>query len=439
MKWSKYNYMFKSERYGYLLYNSLSNSFVELDEDSFGELKRVKADPQGYDFDNAPGLKKKLLQAKVLVDNDLDEFYRLKLTRHLKRYDRSGMSLTIAPTLHCNLNCRYCYEAARPPVYMDDLTEKRLIRFVKGFPDLKRLFVTWYGGEALLAFPRIESLTPKLRRLVGDYSAALITNGYLLDESKIRELARLAIVKVHMTIDGPAAVHNRRRPHSQNKDSYARIMRNLDALMAHNASPGKKGKPQVIIRINVDKSNEDHYASTYKRLQSRYPGQQITIYPGFIKQGLAACNSTSEELLDRQMQAEFNLRQFKENRIIGSGFFPSLCTQECMARHLDSFLIDPRGDLYKCWTDIGVKDKSIGNIARRGQLNDALLSRYLTGADPFDEPQCQNCFHLPICEGRCPYYALKNKFEAGTFDICPLSKGNLKEFLETHYQAIKQL
>ena len=72
----------------------------------------------------------------------------------------------------------------------------KLIRFVKSVKEAKTLFVTWYGGEALLAFDRIKSITESFKKLKLNYSAALITNGYLLDETKIRELENLKDKKI---------------------------------------------------------------------------------------------------------------------------------------------------------------------------------------------------------------------------------------------------
>ncbi len=451
--------MFKSEKYGYLLYNFLTNSFVELNEDSYEELKKIKKDPTAYDFDKNPGFKEKLQKAKILVETDLDEFYRMKLGKHLKRYERRGMALTIAPTRHCNLACTYCYEAERPAIYMDDATEQKLIEFIESYDEIKTLFVTWYGGEALMAFDRIVSLTEKFKKLDLNYSASLITNGYLLDEEKIKRLEDLHIRKVHITIDGLEEVHNQRRPHVEDPDSFQRILHNLDTLMSapgtgkpreklieadkekmkDNKGKDKKSKEwliDVIIRVNVDRYNADNYPKLYRFLKKRYPNQSLTIYPGFVKESFAACKSTSHDLLDRQMQAEFNLKMFREENIKGTGFFPRLYTKECMARHINSYLVDPTGALYKCWSDIGVEEKAVGHLHKKGAFNENVLIRYLTGADPFDEPECQKCFYLPICEGRCPYHAVENKFGRSNVDICHITKGYLKEYLEAHY-AIK--
>lgn len=45
MIWSRYNFLFKSEKYGYLLYNSLSNVFLQIPDKSIEEIKEIKDDP----------------------------------------------------------------------------------------------------------------------------------------------------------------------------------------------------------------------------------------------------------------------------------------------------------------------------------------------------------------------------------------------------------
>jgi uncharacterized protein len=421
--------MFPSDKNNYFLYNSLSNSFIQLDRNGYKQVLEIKKNIESFDFSQFPGLQEKLIEAKIITDNDLDEYYQIKLFKHLQRFDRTGMSLTIAPTLDCNLNCSYCYEASRPPVYMSDELEDKLMDFVISFTECKTIYVAWYGGEALLAFDRIQRLTEKFKKLDVHYSAGLITNGYEMDAEKVDQFPALLFKDVHITIDGLDEVHNRRRPHLKNNDSFARILKNLDYLMQRQ----KEYALKVTIRVNIDRTNENDYGPLYQYLRERYNNEQFTIYPGFVNQKFGACSSAPDELLDRQMKADFTIRQFKKYGIHGLNFFPGLSKQECMARHINSYLIDPHGDLYKCWSDIGIKEKSVGNLNRKGGLNNKILIRYLTGADPFDEPKCQKCFYIPICEGRCPHFALKNKFENAGIDLCPMSKGNLKEFLEYHF------
>jgi uncharacterized protein len=97
-------------------------------------------------------------------------------------------------------------------------------------------------------------------------------------------------------------------------------------------------------------------------------------------------------------------------------------------------LVDARGDIYKCWTDVGNKKEAIGNILDDTLVNTTKLTQYLTGADAFDKPRCQKCFFLPVCGGGCPHIALKNLYESNSTNLCLIAKNNLEQFLEIYYE-----
>ena len=42
MKFSKYNFLFRSEKYGYLLFNAETKAYVRLSEDDFKVLKLIE-------------------------------------------------------------------------------------------------------------------------------------------------------------------------------------------------------------------------------------------------------------------------------------------------------------------------------------------------------------------------------------------------------------
>lgn len=97
-----------------------------------------------------------------------------------------------------------------------------------------------------------------------NYNAHMITNAYLLDKAKSQKLKELKISAIQVTIDGLEKVHNERRPHKQNNDSFQRIVHNLDDLFSV--------YPEISIefRVNVDKSNQSEYHRIYNYLKERY-------------------------------------------------------------------------------------------------------------------------------------------------------------------------
>jgi MoaA/NifB/PqqE/SkfB family radical SAM enzyme len=97
---------------------------------------------------------------------------------------------------HCNLRCSYCLTESAPGVARRELDPDRIIALARearelGFTDLG---VT--GGEPFIL--------PYMPRLVADLAAALpvivLSNGTLFNERRLRELAPLADLPVHVQI-----------------------------------------------------------------------------------------------------------------------------------------------------------------------------------------------------------------------------------------------
>lgn len=430
MNWSKYTYIFKSEKHGYLLYNSLTNSFAEIDEETFNVFEKIKNKEGAITEYLSQEEINQLQKAKIIVDNDYDEYLNIKLQRHLKRFDKNRMTLTIAPTLHCNLVCSYCFEESRPKVYMTDETENDIIQFIKRHKEVKKLSITWYGGEPLLSYDRIVSLTKKIESLGISYFSSIITNGYLLNQEVVDSLVDLKIKQVHVTIDGPEEIHNQRRPHIKEKNSFEVIYNNILRLKPYL----RDNKITLAVRVNIDHTNEEFYHEIYQKIKNDFKDLKVSIYAGIVKKSYGSCSSVNDALMDNQEQAKFNIDQYTKYGIKNSLFFPLKVNGECMARQLYGYLIDARGDIYKCWTDVGNKTETVGNVSNSTSVNTTKMTRYLTGADMFDKKECQECFFLPVCGGGCPHLAVKKMMYDEQVNLCLIAKGNLEKFLEIYYE-----
>lgn len=105
-------------------------------------------------------------------------------------------------------------------------------------------------------------------------------------------------------------------------------------------------------------------------------------------------------------------------------FYPVLQGKGCSATHLNSFLIGPLGELYKCWNELGDSKKIIGYINDQDFKNKDLIRKYVLSANCFEDEKCKDCEFIPICMGGCAFYRIKNMFDNGNFDICSLYKDN---------------
>jgi uncharacterized protein len=393
--------------FSYLLTLKIGQDFITEDEELFNVLKT----------------------AKSIVDNDKDEYYNLKYKAHYHRFDNMKMILTINPTLHCNFNCSYCFEGAKPSIYMTDEVEDAIVNLIKKQKNINSVHNTWFGGEPLMAFERIISLTNKMKNLEINYSADMVTNGYLMNEYVINELDNLKITSIQITIDGLETTHDKRRPLTSGKGSFQQIIDNIDLLRM------KKPDFDIAIRVNLDNNNKNEFIEICRFFCKRYK-TFINIAPGFVsdKDG---CR-TSSCLMNRDVVADFLLDLYKKHKYATSNLYPDSHVFECQVRNPHSLVIGPQGEIYKCWNDVGNKDKITGNIISKQSVNTNLLLRYYTAGDPFDDNDCKECFHLPICGGGCPYLRIKREYEDKNIDVCYVKKDRLQEFLE-YYCEFKKL
>ena len=421
MFWSRYNFLFQ-EAERFYMYNSLSNSFSELDRDTYAYITQKIKNNNVCIADEE--LKSSLVQLKILTNSDEDSLLRLKYKALLRRFNNSQLALTINPTLDCNFSCPYCFEDKHPQKYMTDQVEDDIINFIKKHEGAQGMSVTWFGGEPLLAFNRIISLTEKFLNLGLVYEAGMVTNGYLLTERIISKLENLYIKSIQVTIDGLQKVHDSRRCLRNGYPTFYRIIENIKKT--HVACPDIK----LNVRVNIDRTNEHDFLELYKLFQKdEFKG--IFLTPAFVddKNHINKCVLNSEE------QNNYINHLLKEYGIVFSQFYPEP-RQECFIRNPNSVVIGPEGELYKCWNDVGNPDKVYGYLDGR-ITNEPLLFRYLAASDPFDDEKCMKCILLPVCGGGCPYERIKRDYENNSINVCPLIKGNLKTYLLNHYTIKK--
>jgi uncharacterized protein len=437
MRWSKYNTLFRFEGYGRFCYNALSNRLIELDEIHYGLLETLQSghDPSGLQENGFLGL---LREKRVLFEAGEEE--NLLLTRqHLRQaycFDSSKLKLTICPTLRCNFRCQYCYEASqRDGRFMSKQTQERLIDWIKEHSNIRSLFVAWYGGEPLLAFDTICTLTKRFLDLGLAYDkCAMVTNGYLLDGEKISRLNDLNIDSIQITLDGPPEVHDTRRVLVGGGPTFTRILENITALMDSDYSG------ECEIRVNVDKSNLESFLGLRSELLARFKGKKLVVYPGRVD---VLGNQSYDRgcCLDTGEWATFNLELARRHGMRPTGGLHPVGKLDgaCVAGMHEAFVLGPEGELYKCWNDVGQPAMEVGNIHSRDTItNPVLRAQYATGVDPFLDPECRSCAVLPICGGGCANRRLLAKYQGREdVDYCSHYKTRLREYLEAYIDTVR--
>lgn len=163
----------------------------------------------------------------------------------MSRHD-PGTALTlviIQPTSLCNLNCGYCYvpgrtDKHRMPLEMLELAFKKVLH--SAVAQERRIEFLWHAGEPLTVgldyFKAALELTDKLRPAGTTVLHAVQTNGVLVDRAWA-EFFAAHDVKVGVSIDGPAELHDQHRPNWAGKGSHARAMRGFRTLQEAGMNP----------------------------------------------------------------------------------------------------------------------------------------------------------------------------------------------------------
>ena len=425
MYWSKYNILSKSEKYGYLLFNTMSLAFIRINEQDIDMWKKLRETPdsytnfQNYDF---------LIKARILVDNQEDDL-NVYLADVLKnRYNSSDMALTILPTRGCNFGCIYCYEQDRPNVLMNEQTEKAIVKFVCSNSNLKRLSVVWYGGEPLLNFDSMVRLTKMFKQLNIEYSAKIVSNGYLLTKEKANLMKDLAIRNIQITFDGSEEIHNQRRFLLGGQPTYRKIMDNLKYLLSINK------EITIDIRTNIDRRNKDDYNKFYQDFKSEINDKRVTMYPGFVSDLLSSeCVSPEFNISEGGYKAQFILDIFDKYGIEIKSFLPKYRRHSCVASKYFAFVVGPEGELYKCWRMVGNQKETIGNV-NDGSLDMVKFSKYLIGADYTLDSKCLQCEFITLCGGGCPLVRMRNKYEKISLNHCCPEKTHMEQLMELRYE-----
>jgi uncharacterized protein len=147
------------------------------------------------------------------------------------------MAKPIGPV--CNLNCSYCYYLEKEHLYQETrnfkMSDEVLESFIKQFiesQEVPLVTFTWQGGEPTLLglefFEKAISLQQKYRGRK-KIDNAFQTNGTRLNEDWCRFFKKNNFL-VGISVDGPAAVHDRYRKTKTGKPSFEEVMKGIKLL-----------------------------------------------------------------------------------------------------------------------------------------------------------------------------------------------------------------
>ncbi len=403
--WSRYNTFVEVEG-RHFVYNGLAGHFRELVCDHKARLDDFLSGTGGLD-----GLADELevlVRNRMVVPNTFDELDFLRMRYQRSRNGNGTLGLTILTSLGCNFDCPYCYEDKTPALLSDGVAGHILRLVDDSLPNMSRLDVTWFGGEPLLGKDQLLRLSDQFIARCEendvDYSASIITNGWHLTKDTVRELADRHVVHAQVTLDGPPDIHEKYRPVKGGGRSFQRIVDNLQA--AADAF-------DVHVRVNVDAGNLGYSEELVQILAAEGFAGRLIIYPGRIinETDVAAAPAAtySGACFSGEDFSEIEIEFFAMVERYGfrSRALPQPIATPCVAVRATDLIIGAKGELWKCWDNVGDEASIIGNIESYEVINSG-LDKWLE-YDPFQDEECVDCVALPVCMGGCAHHSFASE------------------------------
>jgi uncharacterized protein len=423
---SRYNHLSDLEGGTSLLFNTFTLSLLALRGRDAARVRRILAEPNRRPRSgDAVSLRRLLLEKGFIIDAEVDERAVLR-AQHTRARDGGGaVSLTIAPTLACNFRCTYCYQT-RPARTMNKEVEEAVREFVRArLREGRSLFVTWFGGEPLLAMDTVERLSlafiKMCRQKKARYSASIVTNGYLLDADTVKRLKRLRVREAQVTIDGPPDVHDARRPTASGGSTFSRVLANLKRA---------NGTLKISLRMNLDAANRERVDQMLDILEREGLQRRVGFYVGQVQPYTAACQDVAGSCISDEEFSLLGLRTrmaMAERGFTSTFAYPHGTNCHCVAENGDAVVITPTGGLARCWNEVDDPTAEIGHLL--APRTEAMLEHAARWRErDLFESECGECLLLPMCMGGCPYMPLKS----GTLECHPW-KPHLDESLLFYY------
>jgi uncharacterized protein len=373
---------------------------------------------------------------------------------------RRGVSrhYTFILNSHCNFNCRYCFERPEYRATASTLSRRQMdaaFRVIDRYSTkrggLESPDIEIFGGEPLLPGSR-----PALEYLLRSAAerglmASIQTNGFHLS-SFVDLFAAFAthIRQIQLTLDGPPAVHDRRRTPKDGSPTFAKIVSGIEALRSLELPF------RINIRMNVDRENIEYlepmarfYEQRHWTVDTRFA---FTAAPVDNRCGaldndgrLLGWNELFEHVLPLSTDkggGPYDLSVFKVTSHFrqyfaaaaraGSEpppFTPKVVYCEAAAMKLMAF--HPDGRIYPCPETVGMVDLAIGTYWPELILN-RRKARQWRRQTILTRPRCAGCEMSTFCGGGCILTALMRN---GSMSIPDCEQG--PETLDSYFAQVR--
>ena len=422
LKWSNYIVAFDDVKKTYL-FKSITETLYSLPTEEYRTIDSYIKDGAKIIDDTIRRHISELYLDGMIVDREIDEVELFKSSFLNKMNASKHGVIYFAPSLKCNLRCKYCIIGDSVENSCEslgnDMTNEDAIQTAKwtyqmcNRHSIDELKVILYGGEPtmmhrthLLFLKTLNSIIEQNEKII-KLNTMIITNGFKIDKEKAAELVDIGVQTIQITLDGPPHVHDKRRYGINKEKTFNQILENLEYV--------SKRFKNTVIRINVDDENANHIKELIDILHSNEFERKCMLHFNLVD---------PSDFSEESGYNEVTVNAFKGiyDYAFSKGFNVAPWRRYCSMPSKFYFAIDPHGNIYKCSNYLGTSGKEIGNVYS------GINYDYNFG---HIKDSCYACNYVGICNGGCE--VMRETSKIGT-DYC-FSKVN-GDMLKAYYLAL---
>ncbi len=410
-----------------ILFNTLYGSTVVIDADTLPLVEKIIESPQTASTPREKEVLSSLRSGKFIIDDEVSEIDILCNRKRCGILDKNRADVIIMPNLDCNFACPYCYEKHNHSKRMTTETERAIAIWLGNIIDNhKVLLLNWFGGEPLLGYKTILSITEFSKKRCKANNVSLLTNittnGYSFTESMIAKLIELEIFSYQITVDGPPAIHNKTRILKSGKGSFERVRENIIALSKADE------RVKISLRVNYNQNNIHHIPELLSLFPQSIRSQLRIVYePIFGSSELSATKNMSGEQISSAITEYYELANNMGFDVVLGGLGIGKLVY-CYAEREDQYIINYNADVFKCSVTDFDPGKRVGYINNNGEfVKDQKKWDFWFGMELFED-KCKSCVFLPLCMGGCRKDRIENR---ATGNYCNLVPTNTSHALKS--------
>lgn len=409
------------------LFNTLYGSTAVISAARFPTIGKLLGSASTASSEDERALLAQLKNGKFIVQDDIDELAIVTNRKLCGMRDENRAEIIIMPNLNCNFACPYCYEEHANSDRMSRDVELSITKWLRQEIGRRKLvLLNWFGGEPLLSYKTILSMTGDVKEYCRQLNVSLLvnvtTNGYAFTQMMIEKFVALEIRSYQITVDGPPDIHNKTRRLKNGKGSFDRILSNITRLAKSDQ------KVKISIRVNYNHNNIDYIPELLPLFPQEIRSQlRIVFEPIFGDAALSATSNLSPTKISSAITRYYEMADSLGFDVVLGGLGVGKLVY-CYAERENQYILNHKGDVFKCSVSDFKSEKRVGYIDNNGEfVRDTRKWDSWFGIPVFDE-KCKECVFLPLCMGGCRKERLESK---ATGSYCHLVPTNTSHTLKS--------